>query len=99
MERWMIDAATGLASRGHTTVVLGRPDAAWLGAARRAGVRVRDDIHGTWAQRVLRIGRVMRAERADLVVAKAKKAARMAAFGRATGASARVLLFLGLTHE
>jgi glycosyltransferase involved in cell wall biosynthesis len=99
MERWMIDAAAGLASRGHATVLLGRPDAAWLGAARRAGVRVRGDIHGTWARRVLRVGRVMREERADIIVAKAKKAARMAAFGRATGARARVVLFLGATHE
>ncbi len=99
MERWMIAAAAGLATRGHSTALLGRPDAAWLVAAQRAGVRVRPDIHGTWAQRALRVGAAMRAERADVVIAKAKKAARMAAFGRATGARSRVVLFLGATHE
>jgi glycosyltransferase involved in cell wall biosynthesis len=33
------------------------------------------------------------------VIVKAKKAARMAALGRATGAGGRVVLFLGATHE
>jgi glycosyltransferase involved in cell wall biosynthesis len=99
MERWMIDAAAGLAARGHAAVLVGRPGAAWLDAARRAGVRVRTDVHGTWAARVLRIGAAMRAERADVVLTKAKKAARMAAFGRTTGARGRVVLFLGATHE
>jgi len=41
----------------------------------------------------------MRAERPELVIVKAKKAARMAALGRAMGAGGRVALFLGLTHE
>jgi glycosyltransferase involved in cell wall biosynthesis len=99
VERWMIDAATGLAARGHATALVGRPGAAWLEAAARAGVRVRGDIRGAWAQRVLRVGAAMRAERADVTIAKGKKAARMAAFGRATGARSRVVFFFGLTHE
>src|SRR2546422_3410691 len=41
----------------------------------------------------------MRAEEADVVIVKGKKAARMAAFGRATGARGRVAFFLGATHE
>jgi glycosyltransferase involved in cell wall biosynthesis len=41
----------------------------------------------------------MRAERPDVVVVKAKKAARMAAWGRATGGGGRVALFFGLSHE
>src|SRR5437762_159303 len=72
---------------------------AWLGAAARAGLAIRADIRGAWAQRVLRVGAAMRAERADLVVVKGKKAARMAAWGRATGAPGRVVFFLGATHE
>jgi glycosyltransferase involved in cell wall biosynthesis len=99
VERWMIDAACGLAARGHQAVLFGRPDAAWLGAARRAGVRVRGDIRGTWAARVLRVWTAMFAERADLVIAKGKKQARMASWGRTLGARARVVLFLGATHE
>ncbi len=99
VERWMIDAASGLAARGHATVLLGRPGTPWLDTAARAGVRVRSDIRGTWAQRVLRVGAAMRAERADVVIVKGKKAARMAAFGRATGARGRVAFFLGATHE
>jgi glycosyltransferase involved in cell wall biosynthesis len=95
----MIDAALGLAGRGDETVVLGRPGTPWLAAARRAGVRVRGDIHGTWAQRVLRVRAAVRAERPDLVVVKGKKAARMAAWARATGGGGRVALFFGLTHE
>jgi glycosyltransferase involved in cell wall biosynthesis len=41
----------------------------------------------------------MRAERPDLVVAKGKKQARMAAWGRRTGGGGRVAVFLGATHE
>src|SRR5256712_6319509 len=99
VERWMIDAASGLAARGHATALLGRPGTPWLDAAARAGVRVRADIRGTWAQRVLRVGAAMRAELADVVIVKGKKAARMAAFGRVTGARGRVVFFLGATHE
>jgi len=99
VERWMIDAASGLAARGHDAVMLGRPRTAWLDAARAAGLRVRADIHGTWAARVLRMRAAMRAERPDIVVTKGKKAARWAAFGRATGGGGRVVLFFGLTHE
>ena len=99
VERWMIDAASGLAARGHATVLLGRPGTPWLDTAARAGVRVRPDIRGTWVQRVLRVGAAMRAERADVVIVKGKKAARMAAFGRATGARGRIAFFLGATHE
>jgi glycosyltransferase involved in cell wall biosynthesis len=99
VERWMIDAAAGLQDRGHPCVLLGRPATAWLDAARARRVRVRADIRGTWLGRVLRVGAVMRAERADFTVVKAKKLARMAAFGRVTGAGGRVVLFLGATHE
>src|SRR5207244_10403171 len=88
-----------LAARGHATALLGRPGTPWLEAAARAGVPVRPDIRGAWAQRVLRVGAAMRAEAADVVVVKGKKAARMAAFGRATGARGRVAFFLGATHE
>lgn len=99
VERWMIDAASGLAARGHVTALLGRPGTPWLDAAARAGVRIRPDIRGTWAARVLRVGAAMRAERADVAIVKGKKAARMAAFGRRTGARGRVAFFLGATHE
>jgi len=99
VERWMIDAASGFAARGHTAVLLGRPRTAWLDAAGATGLRVRADIHGTWAARVVRIRSAMRAEQPDLVVTKGKKAARWAAFARATGAGSRVVLFLGATHE
>jgi glycosyltransferase involved in cell wall biosynthesis len=99
VERWMIDAATGLTARGHAAALLGRPEAAWLTAAARAGLRTRPDIRGTWVRRALRVGAAMRAERADLVIVKSKKAARMAAWGRATGAPGRVVIFLGATHE
>jgi glycosyltransferase involved in cell wall biosynthesis len=99
VERWMIDAAVGLAGRGDETVLLGRPGTPWLAAARRAGVRVRGDIHGTWAQRVLRVRAAVCAERPDVVVVKGKKAARMAAWARSTGGGGRVVLFFGLTHE
>lgn len=99
VERWMIDAATGLRARGHDAVLFGRPGTAWLAAAERAGVRVRGDIRGTWAARVLRVRAAMRAERPDLVVAKGKKQARMAAWGRRTGGRGRVAVFLGATHE
>ena len=99
VERWMIDAAAGLGGRGHDAVLLGRPGTAWLDAAATAGLRVRADIHGTWAGRVLRVRTAMRAERPDLVIVKGKKAARMASWGRATGAGGRVVFFLGATHE
>jgi glycosyltransferase involved in cell wall biosynthesis len=99
VERWMIDAAAGLAARGHHAVLLGRPDTAWLAAAAAAGVPVRPDIRGAWARRVLRVRAAMRAERAELVIVKGKKAARMAAWGRSTGAGGRVVFFLGATHE
>lgn len=99
VERWMIDAATGLTARGHQAVLFGRPGTAWLAAAERAGVRVRGDIRGTWAARVLRVRAAMRAERPDLVIAKGKKQARMAAWGRRTGGGGRVVMFLGATHE
>ena len=99
VERWMIDAASGLAARGHHAALLGRPCTPWLDGAARAGLRVLPDIRGAWAQRVFRVGTAMRAEAADVVVVKGKKAARMAAFGRATGARGRVAFFLGATHE
>ena len=41
----------------------------------------------------------MRDERAEVVIVKGKKAARMAAWGRSTGAGGRVVFFLGATHE
>jgi len=99
VERWMIDAASGLAARGHHAALLGRPRTPWLDGAAGAGLRVLPDIRGAWAQRVFRVGTAMRAEAADVVVVKGKKAARMAAFGRATGARGRVAFFLGATHE
>src|SRR5436309_7867209 len=99
VERWMIDAASGLAARGHAAALLGRPGTPWLEAAARAGVRVRPDIRGAWAQRVLRVGAAMRAEEADVVIVKGKKAARMAAFGRVTGARGRVVFFLGASQQ
>lgn len=99
VERWMIDAAAGLDARGHDAVLLGRPGTPWLQAAGHAGVRVRPDIHGAWAMRVWRVRAAMSAERPDVVVTKAKKAARMAAWGRITGAPGRVALFFGAAHE
>jgi glycosyltransferase involved in cell wall biosynthesis len=98
MERWMIDAAEGLSARGHTCVLLGRPGAPWGQAARNRGLRVREDHYGTWAMRVVRTAAVMRAERPDVVVTKGKKAARMAAWGRAAGGG-RVTLLSGLTGD
>jgi glycosyltransferase involved in cell wall biosynthesis len=99
VERWMMDAAAGLEARGHACAMLGRPGAPWLGAARQRGLRVREDHYGPWVARVARTRAVMRSERPDVVVAKGKKAARMAAWGRATGAHGRVAIFFGLTHE
>src|SRR2546428_2489728 len=99
VERWMIDAASGLAARGHRSVLLGRPGTPWLEAAARAGVPVRPGIRGAWAARVLRVGVAMRAEDADVVIVKGKKAARMAAFRRATGARGRGALLLGATPQ
>ena len=99
VERWMIDTACGLGARGHGCTLLGRPGTAWLRAAAAAGVPVIDDIRGAWIARVFGVRRVMRKLRPDVVIAKAKKAARMAAFGRATGGGGRVVLFFGATHE
>jgi glycosyltransferase involved in cell wall biosynthesis len=99
VERWMMDAAGGLAARGHTSVMVGRRGAPWLRAATRVGLRVREDIHGAWVQRAWRVGVAMRAERPDVVIAKGKKAARWATWGRALGGGGRVALFFGLTHE
>ncbi|HYV56479.1 MAG TPA: glycosyltransferase family 4 protein [Candidatus Nitrosopolaris sp.] len=99
VERWMLDAALGLGARGHTCILLGRPGSPWLAHATRLGIRVRGDIRGTWVARVLRVAAAMRIERPDLVITKAKKAARMAALGRAAGGGGRVALFLGATHE
>jgi len=99
IERWMIDTAAGLAARGVRTTVIGRPNTLWLRAAARAGLRVRGDIHGAWIQRVFRVGAAIRAEKPDVVIAKGKKVARWAAFGRALGGGGRLLLRFGLTHE
>jgi glycosyltransferase involved in cell wall biosynthesis len=99
VERWMMDAADGLGARGHRCVMLGRPGAPWVAAARGRGIRVREDHFGPWAMRVVRIAHAMRAERPDLVVTKAKKMARMAVAGRALGGGGRVALYFGLTHE
>ncbi|HXJ34724.1 MAG TPA: glycosyltransferase family 4 protein [Candidatus Eisenbacteria bacterium] len=99
VERWMMDAAAGLAARGHSCVMLGRPRAPWAAAARARGIRVRDDHYGAWIMRVLRLRSAIRAERPDVVVVKAKKVARMASWARATGGGGRVALFFGLTGE
>lgn len=101
VERWMIDAAGGLTRRGHQALLVGRPRALapWLQAAADRGLRIRDDHKGTWAERVLRLLAAMRAERPDVVIAKGKKAARIAAWGRSLGLTRRVLFFFGLTHE
>src|SRR5262249_3541826 len=63
------------------------------------GLFVYEEHRGAWAARVWRVRGLMRRERPDVVVVKAKKAARMAAFGRATGGGGRLALFFGLTHE
>lgn len=99
VERWMMDTAAGLATRGHCSVLLGRPRAPWIAAARRRGLLTREDHHGAWALRVVRTCAVMRVERPDVVVVKGKKAARMAAWGRASGGGGRTALLFGLTHE
>ncbi|TMA35945.1 MAG: glycosyltransferase family 4 protein [Deltaproteobacteria bacterium] len=99
VERWMIEAARGLGARRHVCALLGRPETAWLRAAEKQGVPVRAEIRGAWIQRVLRVRAAMRDFRPDVVVAKAKKAARMAAFGRSTGSGGRAVLFFGATHE
>jgi glycosyltransferase involved in cell wall biosynthesis len=99
IERWMIDAAEGLVARGHACVMLCRPGAPWAAAARRRRLRVRDEHRGAWLMRVVRTRAVMRAERPDVVVVKAKKVARMAAWGRTSGGGGRVAILFGLTHE
>src|SRR5947208_11209427 len=65
VERWMIDAASGLAARGHRAALLGRPGTSWLGAGARAGVPVRYVIRGAWSQRGLRAGPSHRSVAAD----------------------------------
>src|SRR5439155_79062 len=95
----MIEAARGLGARRHVCALLGRPETAWLRAAEKQGVPVRAEIRGAWIQRVLRVRAAMRDFRPDVVVAKAKKAARVAAFGRSTGSGGRAVLFFGATHE
>ena len=95
----MIEAAGGLGARGHGCTLLGRPGTAWLRAAGRRGVPVREGIRGAWIQRVLRVRAAMRDFQPDVVIAKAKKAARMAAFGRSTGGGGRAVVFFGATHE
>src|SRR5207249_3610485 len=95
----MIEAAGGLGARGHGCTLLGRPGTAWLRAAGRRGVPVREGICGAWIQRVLRVRAAMRDFQPDVVIAKAKKAARMAAFGRSTGGGGRAVVFFGATHE
>ena len=99
VERWMIDTAAGLERRGHTAVLFGRPGAPWLRAGGRAGLRVREGIHGTWLARVLRFRSAVVAECPDLVIVKGTKVARWAAWTRATGAPGRAVIFLGRTHE
>ena len=99
IERWMIDTAAGLAARGVRTTVIGRPGTLWLRAATRAGLRVRGDIHGAWIQRAFRVAGAVRRERPDVIIAKGKKVARWAAFGRALGGGGRLVLRFGLTHE
>src|SRR5262249_48766259 len=95
----MIDAAHGLGERGHTCVLLGRPGTAWLAHGGRLGIRLRGDVHGTWASRVLRVMAAMRAERPDLAIVKAKKAARWATWGREGRAGGGAAPCRGLTHE
>lgn len=99
IERWMLDVAHGLAARGHQSVLVGRPKAPWMAVAGRMGLRVRDDHRGPWIARVLRVRAAMRAERPDVVIVKAAKAARMAVWGRALGGGSRVAMVFGLTHE
>ena len=101
VERWMIDAAAGLTRRGHDALLVGRPraEAPWLQAAATRGLRVRDDHKGTWAERVLRLLAALKSERPDVVIAKGKKAARIASWGRSLGVTRRVVFFFGLTHE
>src|SRR5947207_15308735 len=84
VERWMIDAASGLAARGHRAALLGRPGTSWLEAAARADVPLRPDLRGAWAQRVLRVRAAMRGEDADALDVKCHAAARIAALSRAT---------------
>lgn len=99
IERWMMDTATGLRARGHESLLIGRPKAPWLDLARRQQLRVRANYHGSWPVRVLRLRAAMRAERPDLVIVKAKKAARMAAWSRMMGAPGKIAIIFGLTHE
>ena len=99
LERWMVDIGSGLEARGHSCLVVGRPNAPWLRFAERHGLRTRGDHHGAWVQRVWRAGAAIREERPDVVIVKAKKAARMAAFGRRLAGRGRVVLLFGLTHE
>ena len=99
LERWMVDMGVGLEARGHRCVVVGRPEAPWLGFAEAHGLRTRGDHAGPWLQRAWRITAAMRAERPDVVVVKAKKAARMATWGRALSGVGKVVMLFGLTHE
>ena len=99
VERWMMDAAAGLTARGHRCTLLGRPNAPWVAAARQRGLSVREDHHGPWIARVLQMRAVMRAERPEVTIVKAKKAARMATWGRSRSRGERVAIFFGLTHE
>src|SRR5262245_18367227 len=101
VERWMIDAADGLVRRGHEALLVGRPcaEAPWLRTAVDRGLRIRDDHKGTWAERVVRLLAAMRRERPDVVVAKGKKAARIASWGRSLGGNRRGIFCFGLTGE
>jgi len=99
LERWMVDVGVGLQARGHSCLVVGRPDAPWLRFAAQHGLRTRGDHHGAWAQRVWRAGAAISDEQPDVVIVKAKKAARMAAWGRRFARRGRVVMLFGLTHE
>jgi glycosyltransferase involved in cell wall biosynthesis len=101
IEHWMLDVAAGLIDRGHGAVVYGRRSAGWL---REAAARNLPRVAGFFGVdfHPLALGwlcAAMRRHAVDVVFAKGKKGARLAAAAARLIGRGRVVLVLGIEGE
>lgn len=101
IEHWMLDVAAGLIDRGHGAMLYGRRKAGWF---REAATRRLPRVPGFFGVdfHPLALGwlcAVMRRRAVDVVFAKGKKGARLAAAAARLLGRGRVVLVLGIEGE
>lgn len=100
VERWLMDISRGLAARGHSVAMAGRPGSQWMQRSRDRGfdgveVSLRSDFHLGQART---LSRFMTERGVDVVLTKLHRGIRAAGFAAKLAGAPPVVAFMGLVE-